>query len=236
MKRVTIWAGCTSRYFLAPTLASLEKILNHLGRKMVLIDDGSVCCGSVLYTTGRKRKASSNRLEVEKVLNKKRVTDLVSVCPGCTRTFKEFYLPRKNNKLRSVKHITELLSEELDNLKFKKKRKKLKITYHDPCHLGRHMFIYDEPRRILNALPGVEFIEMNKTMDESFCCGSGGGVRACNKEMADTASGFRLSEAKGIDADLLVTSCPFCERSFVSAKNKLDPKVLNLIDLVADYL
>jgi len=236
-KRITIWAGCTSRYFLEPTLASLKKIIEKLGGKMVLIDDTSICCGSVLYTTGRTDKARKNLQEVEKVLNKLRVTDLVSICPGCTRTFKEYYLPRRKNNLKSVKHFTELLSEELDKLKFKK-RKKITITYHDPCHLGRHMGIYDQPRQVLNALPNVTFIEMNKTADESFCCGSGGGVRACNRDMADTASGFRLEEAMGLGADMLVTSCPFCERSFVSARDREGKKmkVVNIVDLVAKYL
>jgi len=236
-KRVTIWAGCTSRYFLKHTLQSLDKILEKLKFNRVLIDDTSVCCGSVLFTSGQTKKAKENLKEVEKLLKKKRVSHLVSVCPGCTRTFKDLYMPKRTNNLHSVQHISEFLLDNLGRLKFKK-RKPIKITYHDPCHLGRHMNIYEAPREVINALPGVELIEMAHSGEESYCCGSGGGVRAHNKDLANYTSNTRLAQAEATGATHLVTSCPFCERSFLMAKEqyKSKLKILNLVDLVAESL
>jgi heterodisulfide reductase subunit D len=236
--RVTVWAGCTSRFFLAGTIKSLDTVLSHMGKKMVLIDDvKDTCCGSVLINTGQGAKAKKNIAAVEKLLNKKKVTELVSICPGCARTFQEFYMPRKTNSIGSVKHISVYFFENLDKLKFRKSRKETVITYHDPCHLG-HMGVYEEPRAVLRAIPGVKLVEMPQTREEAFCCGSGGGVRAHNKDLANFASDLRLKQVRSTKAEFLVTSCPFCERSFNQAQEALggNTKVINLVDFVANHL
>jgi heterodisulfide reductase subunit D len=191
-----------------------------LNKSLKVVDNGELCCGSVLYTTGQENRAGKNRLEVEKHLREKKISEMVMLCPGCLRTFNDFYVPRRNNPLKKVEHYTQLIVPELSKLEFKQSRRKnpKKVTYHDPCHLGRHLGIYDEPRAILSHMPGYDFVELPTNCENSFCCGSGAGVRASNKELADYTSALRLREALSIEADIMVTSCPFCERSFLAAQ------------------
>jgi heterodisulfide reductase subunit D len=234
-----VWIGCTSRHFLKDTVRSLEKLLLKINENMEIIDDKELCCGSVLFTTGQVDDAIENIKKVERVLNEKGVEELVSICPGCTRTFKEYYTPLDSNPLKSAKHISEILVENLDKLNLKNDTPCV-ATYHDPCHLGRHMGIMEGPRRLIQAVPDITLKEMKYTGENSFCCGSGGGVRAFNKELADDASALRVREAKSTGALFLITACPFCERSFRSAqenKKELDGiVVVNLVDFMAEFV
>lgn len=216
---VNVWLGCTSRRFVKEPVKALKYIFRRIDLNIKIIDIDELCCGSVLYTTGQGKRGNENRAAVEKMLREKKISEMILLCPGCLRTFSEYYVPRRNNSLKQVYHYTQILSKNLDSLDFKtSRRRKIKVTYHDPCHLGRHMGITEPPRLILKAIPNVEFLEMPKAKDESFCCGSGGGVRAYNKTLADHSSVLRLREAQYSGADYLVTSCPFCERSFLSAQ------------------
>ena len=232
-KKIDIWLGCTSRRYLSEPAGAVQELLRNVGFAPRIVDIGELCCGSVLYTTGQEKSAAKNRLETEKLLRKKNIKEMVLLCPGCLRTFQEYYVPRKNNPLKKVYHYTQLIEPELDKLDFKNEGRKIKrVTYHDPCHLGRHLGIYDEPRNILKAMPNVEYVEMPTTCEESFCCGSGAGVRAYNRDLADYTSALRIREAKAISAQYLITSCPFCERSFVSAQEAImDLKGIRIVNL-----
>lgn len=234
-----LWVGCTSRRFLMETIRSLEKITRHMGEKLQIIDENEACCGSVLFLTGQTEEAFANREKVLGMLKEKNVKNLISVCPGCTRAFKEYYMPMDGSPLKRVQHITEFLADNLDKLDFKDGNG-CTITYHDPCHLARHMDVIEQPRKIIEALLGVKIREMKANRYDTFCCGSGGGMRAYNRELADHTSSLRLLEAKATGAEYLVTSCPFCERSFRSAQEVdekvRDIKVINLLDLLCTLL
>ncbi|WP_455393299.1 (Fe-S)-binding protein [[Eubacterium] cellulosolvens] len=236
---VQIWLGCTSRSFLKQSVQNLFEIFKKLDINYKIIDDIDVCCGSVLFVTGQNIVAMENLREVEKVLNKKKVRNLVSLCPGCTRTFKEFYLPRKSNNLKSVEHYTQTVLAHLDGVNLKEAGE-FNVTYHDPCHLARHMGIIEEPREIIRALPKVTFHELPTNTDDAFCCGSGGGMRSYNKDLANRASLLRLQEAAASGAEVLLTSCPFCERSFRTASElegaPKDLVIINLVDFLPRFL
>ncbi|MCK5560128.1 MAG: (Fe-S)-binding protein, partial [Thermoplasmata archaeon] len=222
-EKISIWLGCTTRTYLKDTIKSLNKILMHLNLNYSIIESNGrgtdivneLCCGSVLLNTGQRRQALANFKIVEKYLNRQKVRNLVAICPGCARTFLEFYLPRKTNPIKSVEHISQTFQNYLDDFEFRPKRarKTTRVTYNDPCHLGRHLEVYEPPRTVIKALPGVELIEMPTARAEAFCCGSGGGVRAFNKDLANFSSGLRVQEALGLEVEYLLTACPFCERS-----------------------
>ncbi len=249
-EKVYVWLGCTTRTYLRNTVESLDKIMMHLSLKYNIIEykkkdrdiSLELCCGSVLFNTGQRRKALANLKVVEKVLNAQKVRNLVTLCPGCTRTFLEFYLPRKTNPIERVEHISKTFLTHLDEFEFRPKRprKVTRVTYHDPCHLGRHMGIYEPPRAVLRALPGVELVEMPTTRANSYCCGSGGGVRAYNRDLANDTSRKRVQEAQEVEAQYLVTACPFCERSLRTGveleKMEKDLKVINLVDFLAAFI
>jgi heterodisulfide reductase subunit D len=237
---VTLWVGCTSRRYLEGTVHSFEKILSYLGKTLDIIDDtDNACCGSVLYGTGQEAEANANIENTDKLLSEKSVEDMVTMCSGCMKTFGERYTFRKSNPLKTAKHVSQFLVDNLDNLHFKNDTPMV-VTYHDPCHLGRHMGIMEEPRTMIKAVPNVTLKEMKHNLEGSFCCGSGGGVRAYNKDMADSASAIRVAEAISTGAKYFITACPFCERSFISAqanKDGLDGiEVINLVDFIAGFL
>ena len=236
---VHLWLGCTSRTYLKDSVENLLKILKKLKIKYNIIDDIDICCGSVLFVTGQNKVALENLKEVEKILVKKKVDHLASLCPGCTRTFKEFYMPRKTNQLKTVEHYTETILANINELEFKSDGEHI-VTYHDPCHLARHMGITEPPREIIRSLPGITFIELPTNQDDAFCCGSGGGMRSYNKDLANNTSLLRLQEAEAIGAEILLTPCPFCERSFRTAQELPEaPKnieILNLVDFLPRFI
>jgi Fe-S oxidoreductase len=142
----------------------------------------------------------------------------------------------------------------------------MKVTYHDPCHLGRQgedyvpwdgvekkifgqavvydpprpryngaFGVYDAPRNVLKAIPGVELVEMERIKEGAWCCGAGGGAREAYPKFSEWTAGERIEEAESTGADALVTACPWCERNFIDAvrgtKGKLE--VLDILQLVA---
>ena len=117
-------------------------------------------------------------------------------------------------------------------LKFTKEFKK-KVAYHDPCHLGRHAKVYDPPRSILKAIPGLELVEMRHERDDSQCCGAGGGFKSAFNDRAEDIAADRVREAAEAGAELIVTSCPFCQVNLNAGAKKagLDIKTQDIIQV-----
>jgi Fe-S oxidoreductase len=117
-----------------------------------------------------------------------------------------------------IQHVTQYLADKLDKgeLKFKNVGKGIKATYHDPCHLGRHCGIYEEPRKLIEAL-GYELAEMPRNRGSAWCCGAGGGVKSGYPEWALWTATERIKEAVETGAKVLLTSCPFCEMNLRDA-------------------
>jgi heterodisulfide reductase subunit D len=133
-------------------------------------------------------------------------------------------------------HITQFVNELVSSGRLRLDRRvDSLVTYHDPCHLGRHNNLYDEPRKILEAIPGVRLVEMERTRDESRCCGAGGGVKTAFPDLAQKIAELRVADAEKTGADTLVTSCPFCYQSLKAAidgkGSKL--KMMDLMELVS---
>jgi Fe-S oxidoreductase len=118
-----------------------------------------------------------------------------------------------------VVHITQFLAQLISEgrLTISKGYEK-KITYHDPCYLGRHNGVFDEPREVLKKIPGLEFNEMAESMEESFCCGMGGGRVWAETPKTERFSNLRLEQAIGVGAEILVTSCPYCITAFEDSR------------------
>ncbi|MEX0827942.1 MAG: heterodisulfide reductase-related iron-sulfur binding cluster, partial [Haliea sp.] len=116
-----------------------------------------------------------------------------------------------------VMHGVEYIDQavRLDRLKFTKPIRK-KVTYHDSCHLGRGCGVYQAPRSILRAIPGVELVEMERNQRWAWCCGGGGGVPEADPELARWSAADRMREAKETGAELVLTSSALCQRSFAA--------------------
>jgi heterodisulfide reductase subunit D len=173
------------------------------------------------------------------LLREKKVRNLVTACAegymAISRDWPKFAgeLPFK------VQHISELLAELMSERKLKLKRRiSKKVTYHDPCHLGRVTGVYGEPRAVLRAIPGVEVVEMYPTRHAAWCCGAGGGLRDSNPELAQAIGAAKLPHIRETGASVLASACPFCKTQFSEVIEESDDsiEVRDLTELVAESM
>ena len=134
-----------------------------------------------------------------------------------------------------VYHTVELIKQLLDedkisiNSEFQKT-----VTYHDPCHLGRHMDMYEIPREVYKKIPGIKLVEMQRNRENAWCCGAGGGVKIGYPEWSVEVSKERLEEAKETGASIVSSICPFCRTNLSDAnqKYKLGLDVIDLLEIL----
>jgi glycolate oxidase len=134
--------------------------------------------------------------------------------------------------------VLQVVAENLDKLRWKRPRgadgKKLKVTYHDPCDLGRRLKMFDEPRRILEAM-GVEMVEMKNNRAFSVCCGAGGGILTTDKELSREMAKNRMRQAADTGAEALVTCCPTCELALLRGANAIGRETKRKMDVIGLY-
>jgi Fe-S oxidoreductase len=212
---ILYWVGCVASYLTQDTAKTTVKILKYanIDFKMLGVEEG--CCGLPLLTIGQQdifnNVAKSN---VEKILNED-VRCLVTSCAGCFRTFRESYPQILGPLPFKVLHFSEYLEKLINagDIKFNKEMP-VKVTYHDPCHLGRLAGLYDPPRNVIKAIPGVKFVEMEKSRVDSRCCGGGGGIRFAFPGLSTSIAANRIrSDAAPTGAEILVTACPSCVKN-----------------------
>jgi Fe-S oxidoreductase len=170
-------------------------------------------------------------------LNRAKVKKIVTTCPHCLHTLKNEYPQFGGNY--EVIHHTQLINELLSDGKLMlKPNKREKITFHDPCYLGRHNKIFDEPRQSLKKA-GIDLLEMERIRNRSFCCGAGGGnMWKEEEEGQESVRRERYREAEKTDAEKLCTACPFCMTMLRDAGNELtsDLPVNDFAEIIADRL
>ena len=139
------------------------------------------------------------------------VSKILAPSPHCLNSFKKNY---EGLKKIAITHPTELLDELIQEGSLKPVNSlDLKVTYHDPCYLGRHSSIYDAPRRILESIPGVILVEMQNNRERSFCCGGGGGGPWRDGNGKGSLGEIRIKEALDTGAGVIATACPYCIRT-----------------------
>jgi heterodisulfide reductase subunit D len=236
---VLYFTGCTAGIKLPETAISTARVLNACGVQFAVLED-EPCCGSVMLRTGMVESARENAERVLKRIKESGASTVVVTCAGCLRTLREDYAERFNLKLPEVQHVVEYLQALIQNgeLKYKDADHSMKVTWHDPCHLGKALGIYEEPRNILRSVPGVELVEMNTNREAAMCCGSGGGLRSYDGELAKRIASDRIKTAEDTHADILVTACPFCEHNLKDGAQSIGSKirVQDIMDLLAEHL
>jgi Fe-S oxidoreductase len=179
------------------------------------------CCGGRAYEIGYIGEFTKYAEHFMETFNSLGVSEVITSCSDGHSTFKKLY-PKINTYIKfETRHMVEYLEELIKNNKLQfTKRVPLKVTYHDPCHLGRHLGddgVYDPPRNVLQSLPGITLVEMERNRENAWCCGAGAGVSQANPELALWTANERLKEASETGATALVTACPWCERNFKDA-------------------
>ena len=188
------------------------------------------CCGSPLLRTGQikmVKELATHNIEAIKKIGADRV---IFSCAGCYKTFKEDY-PKLGLKIPfSIRHTTQYFLDLIRKKKLPIKSLPLDVTYHDPCHLGRHTRIYKQPRKVLEKLQ-VKLHEMPRHMEEAFCCGAGSGVRSAYPEYSHWVCKERLDEALEVDASVLASACPFCKNNFEETVQEFPEIKLRIMDI-----
>ena len=210
------FVGCMNSYRYTDTAARTFSILHRFGATVLPEEQ---CCGSPLLRTGfdARRFIDQNCRQIEET----GAQTVITGCAGCYTTLKKNY-PR-NFQVQSVPEFLAERISELDLLPLD-----LTVTYHDPCHLGRHNKIYEQPRQVIEAICRLKEMETNR--EEARCCGGGGGVRAGYRDLSLQMASRRLKDAP-MDADFIVTTCPLCIRNLRDGSG--GAKVIDLVDLVA---
>jgi len=233
---VLYFVGCTAAY--DPNIRDMAvnsvRALAKAGVDFGTLGNEEGCCGSTLLRTGLLESAKKMASKNIEMFERAKPSMIVTSCAGCYKTLRQDY-PKVGKVNAKVIHITQYLTELIDSGKLKmNKRVQGVATFHDPCHLGRHNGIYVQPRKILEAIPGLKLVEMERNREEARCCGAGGGVKSAFPELAQKISLLRVEDAEKTGADMLVTSCPFCYQSLKAAievkGSKL--KMLDLADVV----
>ncbi len=184
-------------------------ILNKAGVEFGILGEQESCCGESIRKTGDEELFKQLAKENIKAFIDNGVKRILVSSPHCYHTFKNEYPDFMVNF--EVIHMTQFLFDLINEgrLTFSKEYNK-KVTYHDPCYLGRHNGIYDEPREILKRIPGLELVEMIDTREDSLCCGGGGGRVWMETVKGERFSDLRIEQALAVGADVLATSCPYC--------------------------
>lgn len=227
---VLYWKGCMSRFRTKSIADSIERLLSLLRIEYTTLGGEEGCCGSVLYRTGQTADAISISKKTIEKISSLGVKEVVTGCPGCFRTMSQDYTNIFNKVPFKVRHISQFLFDVRDELKKHLKPMKAKVVYHDPCHLGRHMGVYEEPRALIKLIPGVELLEFKYNRNKALCCGSGGGVRSAFPEVSLEVAKSTLDELPE-GAEIVVTACPFCKYNFLEG-NARKVEVVDLPELL----
>ncbi len=213
--KLAYFVGCTTSYREQNIAINTAEILNTLQVDFKLLQDEH-CCGSPVYMTGQTEEAKQIAKANIGIFKDEGIEKIITSCAGCYRMLKETY-PNKFELEHGIEvlHLPEFILEKINNNEVKfDNNLNMKITYHDPCHIGRHMGIYEPPREVLKNIPGINLIEMPRNKQNAWCCGSGGGVRSAFKDLSSFAANERIEEAKETTAEAIVSCCPFCLNQF----------------------
>jgi glycolate oxidase subunit GlcD len=236
--------GCVTSFQDIKIIPALMKILDAAGVNYGAMGEEESCCGYLAYLVGDTptfTKAMEMYLER---MAKYKPKQLVTSCAGCLKTFRDLYPQYGGDNGFSVLHIVELMEKLIADgkLTFSGEAKPLRVIYHDPCDMGRHMGVYEPPRNVIKALPGVELLEFPLNRAQAKCCGGGGGMKGFDNSLAGDIGYKRLLTAVDLGAEVVVSACPSCKGSFNQAaararkEKKAKIKVMDITELVASRL
>ena len=210
------WVGCTGAFVERNVKATLSmtRVLKAAGVDFAVLGEAETCCGDPARRAGYEfqfQMMAEQNIETFKSHN---IKEIVTSCPHCYNTLKNEY-PQYGGDFNVV-HYTQFIGKLIAQGKLKLANGlNSKITYHDPCYLGRYNGVYQEPRQILQSIPQTNLVEMARTRNKAFCCGGGGGHMWIEEQSGTTKiNQMRLDDALKTGAEQVVTACPYCLQMF----------------------
>ena len=238
---ILYFPGCYPNY--DPRMKKVARatatILNRAGVDYGILGPAENCCGESIRKTGDEELFKRLARENIKTFVDNGVKRILVSSPHCYHTFKNEYPEFMANF--EVVHISQFLFELIRDGKLEiTKEYRKKVTYHDPCYLGRHNGIYNEPRQVLEKIPGLELREMADSHVDSLCCGGGGGRIWMETPIGERFSDLRLQQATDVGAEELVTCCPYCITNFEDSKLNMENEealdIKDITEIVAEVI
>jgi len=215
------------------------RILNQAGVDFGILGSKENCCGESIRKTGDEELFKRLARENIKTFIDHGVKKILVSSPHCYHAFKNEYPEFKVNF--EVVHISQYVSALIDEGRLELKKEFVqKVTYHDPCYLGRHNGVYDAPREVLSKISGLELNEMPESRAGSLCCGGGGGRIWMETQKGERFSDLRIKQAVAVGAEALVTSCPYCithfEESRLTLEDRESLQVKDITEIIAEAI
>lgn len=231
---VILFTGCVSALYPMAygILQDLVEILQAAQVDFTTLGGEEWCCGYPLLSAGLPvEDLVSHNLDAVQALGAK---TLVTTCPSCYHMWRQHYAP----DFVRVMHSTEFLAELVEAGRVPLHHLEMRVTYHDPCDLGRKSNIYDAPRALIRAIPGVDLVEMEDSGPNAMCCGGGGNLESLDSDLSRAVARRRLEQAQAVGAEAIISACQQCERtlSMAARREKVRIKVLDVVQLLRSAL
>jgi heterodisulfide reductase subunit D len=232
---VVYFTGCVAAYFpLAQKIpVALAEILDVSGVDFTLLGEEEWCCGFPLLGAGLKELFKSFVDHNVEAVRQKGAKKVVFACPSCYQMWREYY-PRTFE----IAHASEFLMELVRAGKVPLKELNMTVTYHDPCDLGRGARVFEAPRAVIRAIPGIRFVELARNRQNCQCCGGGGNLEMIDATLSSDIARQKIEEVLGTGAEAVVTSCQQCVRTMTTyvRRNKVPLEVLDITQLIGRAL
>jgi heterodisulfide reductase subunit D len=214
---------------------SMSQILEYVGENFTTLGGAEWCCGFPLEIAGMGQHAhalAEHNVEAVRAIGARR---LVTTCPSCYHTWATEY-PRILGKPLDfeVLHATELLVDLIEEGKIVPRGFSQPVTYHDPCDLGRTSGIYDAPRQVIRAIPGIQFTEMADNREMSLCCGGGGDAEMADAGLTAAVGKRRIEQVEATGARVVISACQQCVRTLTEAarKNRIRIRAMDITEVI----
>jgi heterodisulfide reductase subunit D len=236
------FAGCSASYSYPKTARASVKILQQTRKNVAYLGEKEWCCGSPAFWSGNRKLFTQTVNHNLRVIKASGAKEVVLGCAVCYNMVKTNYPTVADIPFKAT-HVSEFIAEALKQgkIKFTTPLEK-KLTYHDPCHLGREEKVYEEPRTIIKKIPGVKYSEMERNRRAAWCCGEGVVVSTIYPNLTRKISAERIDEARRAGAEAIVTCCPGCvatlskASAWVKSREGIDMPVYELPVIVAEAM
>lgn len=238
---VAFFVGCVASFY--PMVygipQAMVKVMDRAAVDFATLGGDEWCCGYPLFTAGMESLVTDlMRHNLERV-REMGIQTLVTTCPSCHYTWSHIYRELNSSPFGfEVIHASEFLARLLAEGQLQLRSFDQVVTYHDPCDLGRKSGLYDAPRQVIQAVPGVEFVEMDACGENALCCGGGGDVQIIDESVTAQVADRRLGQAQRTGARVLLSACQQCKRTLMSAARRARARirVMDLAELVSRAL